>query len=347
MKRQRVIQLVSNTSVGGVQVLVEMIEAGLTEHGIDVTTLSLGATGSLLHRLRHLTRTLWTIITARADALFTYHAAASVIGCSLAAIVRVPLRAAHQTAIPSAIKSGWRRLDRLSGSLGGYTHTVINSNATGIAFDHYPARYRQRFVLIPHGVTPVRPLGRRNWRRDLGISATATVLVATGRLTDQKNHAVAVAALRLLPEAHLLIAGDGPNRMALHHAGQAVPGRLHLVGEIARADIGDVLGAGDIYVFPSVWETFGLSGVEAGMAGLPIVAADLPVLREVLDFCPETGLVRFHPPDDAAAFADAVRSLQVTPEQRLRQAVRFRARHGADTMIERYLALLASARDSK
>ena len=35
-------------------------------------------------------------------------------------------------------------------------------------------------------------------------------------------------------------------------------------------------------VFPSQWETFGLAAVEAAMVGLPVIAADIPALREVL-----------------------------------------------------------------
>jgi len=46
--------------------------------------------------------------------------------------------------------------------------------------------------------------------------------------------------------------------------------------------IGDFLAALDVFVFPSQAETFGLAAVEAAAAGVPVVANDLPVLREVL-----------------------------------------------------------------
>ena len=77
------------------------------------------------------------------------------------------------------------------------------------------------------------------------------------------------------------------------------------------------------------------------MAGIPIVASDLPVLREVLDL--GNGAVRFHAPLDAEGLADAVRATLAsypTPEQRLHLAATFAARHSLAAMAERYLAFL-------
>lgn len=59
-------------------------------------------------------------------------------------------------------------------------------------------------------------------------------------------------------------------------------GRLHLVGEVSPARIYEFLAAGDACAFSSLTETFGLAAVEAAIAGLPVVARDLDVLREVL-----------------------------------------------------------------
>ncbi len=61
-----------------------------------------------------------------------------------------------------------------------------------------------------------------------------------------------------------------------------VDDRLHLLGALPADDIADLYGAADVFVFPSTWETFGLAAVEAAMAGLPMVVADLAALREVL-----------------------------------------------------------------
>ena len=110
-----------------------------------------------------------------------------------------------------------------------------------------------------------------------------------------------------------------------------------------------MLAAGDVYLMPSVWETFGLAGVEASMAGLPIVASDLLVLREVVppeDPLPEGGsVVRFHPLRDAAGLANAVTALLVDyphAADRGAWATGQVGRHGRRTMIAGYLRLLAA-----
>ena len=98
-----------------------------------------------------------------------------------------------------------------------------------------------------------------------------------------------------MPDAHLVIAGGGPEGEALRAlaADLAVSDRLHLLDAISFDDIADLYVTANLFVFPSIWETFGLAAVEAAMLGLPMIVADLPVLREVLrtescaarDFC--------------------------------------------------------------
>ena len=77
-------------------------------------------------------------------------------------------------------------------------------------------------------------------------------------------------------------------------ASAGIADRLHLVGEVPPPErIFEFLAAGDLYLFPSRTETFGLAATEAAIAGLPVVANDIAVLREVLG--------------DAAIYVDAER----------------------------------------
>ena len=63
---------------------------------------------------------------------------------------------------------------------------------------------------------------------------------------------------------------------------------MHFLGHVERQDLTDLYRAATLMVFPSTWETFGLAAVEAAMAGLPVVASDIPALREVLAVNGET-----------------------------------------------------------
>jgi glycosyltransferase involved in cell wall biosynthesis len=68
-----------------------------------------------------------------------------------------------------------------------------------------------------------------------------------------------------------------------------------------------------VFAFPSVKEGFGLAAMEALAAGVPVVARDLPVLREVFE-----GAVRFAA--TRAGFADAVLAASRTPDPSRRAA---------------------------
>jgi glycosyltransferase involved in cell wall biosynthesis len=349
MRPPRVLQLISNAEIGGVKTLAETVATGLAGRGCEVQTLSLDGGAGPPGRLVHLARVAGQIVSARPDVILGYQPAAALFGAVFGALAGSRVRATHQTAIPEAIRPVWRLWDRLAGVTGVYTHVISNSRATSSAFAGYPRRYRMRMIEIAHGVAPLPPPSRRrDWRGERGIAADALVLVATGRLAEQKNHRLAVAALARLPQAHLVIAGDGPEQRALLLLARrlGVAQRLHLVGALPREELAGLLAAADIYLFPSRWETFGLAGVEAAMAGLPIVAADLPVLREVLgDLDPE--LVRFHAPEDAAALAREVAALAAAlPDgaRRLQLATAAHRRHGVDAMVDRYMALIAAAR---
>lgn len=242
------------------------------------------------------------------------------------------------------MRPAWRWLDRCWGRLGLHTHIVANSKATLGAVARYPQAYRQRSRLIRHGVTPLPAPQRRDWRRELSIAPLAPLLVSSGRLVAQKNHAVAVAALALLPAAHLAIAGDGPLRESLvrQAAALGVSERLHLLGDLDPALLAGLLAEGDIYVFPSDWESFGLAVVEAAMLGLPVVASDLPVLREVL----APAIARFHVPGNAEDLARSVAAMLAeypAMDARAASSAATRQAHAVEAMIDAYCRLLDGA----
>ena len=95
------------------------------------------------------------------------------------------------------------------------------------------------------------------------------------------------AAIRLLAihqDWHLALAGQGPAQAQLENLAKSlgVLNRLHLMGELSPAQVAVFLRTLDVFVFPSQAESFGLAAVEAAQAGIPVVANDLRVLREVL-----------------------------------------------------------------
>ena len=331
-----VLQVVTRDEPGGVQVLTQMVADGLQRRGHEVETMAMAG---------NLSRLASAILSRRHDAILSYQVAAGIFASALALPSGISLRAAHLTAIPAAMRPHWRLLDRLWGQAGIHSTIIANSVSTQLGIATYPEAYRRRTLLIPHGVAPLPAPNNTNWRHRLGIPANTPLLVSSGRLAPQKNHVTAVAALPLLPGAHLAIAGEGELRDAL--VAQAirldVSDRLHLLGNLDRPALAALLTSADIYLFPSTWESFGLAGVEAAMLGLPIVAADLPVLREVLAPAATQGLAAFHAPSDAAqlsATANAMLAQSPSPQQRAASASPIQSQHGIEPMISAYCRLL-------
>ena len=158
---------------------------------------------------------------------------------------------------------------------------------------------------------------RAQVRAELDIPAEATVLVDVSRLVPDKGHDDLFPLLAALgdrtPEVRLLLVGDGSLRGDLERAAErhGVADRVVFAGN--RADVARVLVAGDIFVFPSYSEGFGMVALEAMGAGLPVVAYDLPPFHEFME--PGTTAL-LCPTGDVPALTDAVATLVDDPVRR-------------------------------
>jgi glycosyltransferase involved in cell wall biosynthesis len=129
----------------------------------------------------------------------------------------------------------------------------------------------------------------------------ADFVLAVGGLHRRKGLDVLVRALAGLPGIHAVLAGpDAGEGAALAQlaADVAVVDRVHFLGAVTDAELAWLYGSAAVLAFPSRAEGFGLPVLEGMDSGLPVVASDLPVLREVAG-----DAAWFVPPDDAAALA--------------------------------------------
>ena len=340
----RILQILHGREAGGVATLVDAIGNGLGARGVEVEIAYLfDASGrGIAGKVRGTLRVARLVLARRYDAILAYQSTASLLAGVVGWLARCPCRVVHQTALPLEVKAPLRWLDLVAGSLGLYSVNVVNSHSTEAAFARYPARYRRDLVLIEHGVALPLPTGCRvSVLARHGVPDDGPILLNVGRLTAQKNQDVLIGALAALPEARLVVAGTGPLRakyQALADA-QGVAERLHLLGDVSAQEVADLLGSSDVFVFPSTWETFGLAAVEAAMVGMPIVAADLAVLREVLA---GTKAIRLAPPRDLVGWVDAIEAM-IALSRAGHDAARGAAvtkRYAIDRMIEDYRAIL-------
>ena len=132
-------------------------------------------------------------------------------------------------------------------------------------------------------------------------------VLAVGALHRRKGLDVLLRALAELPDVAAVVAGpdagEGP-ALARLAADTGVADRVHFPGAVTDGELAWLYQSAAVLAFPSRAEGFGLPVLEAMDNGLPVVASDLPVLREVA-----RDAARYVPPNDASALATALREL--------------------------------------
>jgi glycosyltransferase involved in cell wall biosynthesis len=162
------------------------------------------------------------------------------------------------------------------------------------------------------------------------VPRDARVLLAVCRLEPQKGVDVAIRALDEIPGAHLVVLGEGPQRMELERLADE---RVHLPGRVP--DVAAWLRRADALVHPVRWEGFGLAVLEAMLAGLPVVATNVSSLPELVG---DAGILV--PPDDPSALAAAVNQVLADPaDLGERGLARARADFSVAKMADRTLAV--------
>jgi glycosyltransferase involved in cell wall biosynthesis len=174
-----------------------------------------------------------------------------------------------------------------------------------------------RFVTVLNGVseTPGAVRERAGVRAGLGLPPGAPVALTVGSLTRQKSYHVLLDAMRVLaprlPDAVLLIAGEGPLRAALlaQHAALGLGDRVRFLG--SRNDVPDLMEACDLMVLSSSREGLPVTLLEAMRARRAAVATDVGGNAEAV----EDGVTgRIVPVGDAAALAEAMAGLLGRPD---------------------------------
>lgn len=115
------------------------------------------------------------------------------------------------------------------------------------------------------------------WER-FGVPVDGPILLYVGRVSVEKNLAALVRAfLRALesrPDLRLVVVGDGPYLEEMRRD-LAACGRAHFTGVLRDGNLARVFASADLFVFPSLADTFGNSVVEALASGLPCLVSDV------------------------------------------------------------------------
>jgi glycosyltransferase involved in cell wall biosynthesis len=163
--------------------------------------------------------------------------------------------------------------------------------------------------VVPNGVDieTFRPRPAADARARLRLPERPTV-VCVGRFAEQKGQDLLLrlwpSVLRAVPDAHLVLVGDGPGRAA---AQDGAPRSVTFTG--ARSDAAEFFAAADVVAVPSRWEGGPLVPLEAMAMGRPVVGFEVAGMRHSVG---STG--RVLDAGDLAGFAAALTSFLTSPD---------------------------------
>jgi glycosyltransferase involved in cell wall biosynthesis len=196
---------------------------------------------------------------------------------------------------------------------------------------------------------PVTAERKGELRRQLGLPASAQVVVYTGRLVTYKGVARLVTlwprVVASHPDALLLLVGAGGLDMhacedALRHSVQEQGLERNVVFTGSVQNVHEYLQAADLFAFPTENDAFPSSVIEAMTTALPVVATPVGAIPEILQDGTNGLLV---PPGDSTALEAAIRRLLTDGAlaRRLGQAAwqTVQDRYSAERITQRYVAL--------
>ncbi len=302
----KIVQIVNSLSAGGAERLVLDLHSQYLAMGHDSYVIGLSGKRALSGD-----DGLWCTgcsspyhysIASRLKVLFRSEPFAD------AEIVHVHLFPALLRVPPALMRTGWngvliasehstsnRRRKALWGSFADnytyryYRKIVCVSGAVKESLVSWKPALSPKTVVIPNGarLSLFKPPERTSFHNP-------PVVLSVGRLVPAKNYETALRAVSLLsggdrPFIKWLIAGDGSLREELEQRSKNLSLEEVVTFLGSRDDIPDLMRKADIFLIPSLWEGFGIAAVEAMASGLPLIAGDVPGLREIAGI--NTGLL--------------------------------------------------------
>ena len=172
-----------------------------------------------------------------------------------------------------------------------------------------------------------------------------------GRHRHYKGVHVLIEAMANVPDAQLLVGGDGPERANYEQAATrlGLSERVTFLGNVPDDELPGLYASADIFALPSInrAEAFGIVNLEAMASSLPVITTELSTGTSYIVQHEKTGLVV--PPNDPAALAGALNRLVSDPELRQKYGragrERLLAEFTVDKMVDRIEAIYEEVLD--
>jgi glycosyltransferase involved in cell wall biosynthesis len=216
-----------------------------------------------------------------------------VVNVSIERAVRLGAAAAALSGRPAVIERRGLELPIVPSALdrlvyGRFVdHIIANAEAIRRGVVEAGLVPPERVSVIPNGIDPARVAGGDgvSFRREWGIDPAAPLVLFAGRLVSDKRPLDALTAfgsvLHGLPEAVLVVAGDGPLRAELSRRAREYGPSVVFTGRLG--DIARALNAADVILVSSVREGMPHVVLEAMAAGTPVVATAVSGIPEIIE----------------------------------------------------------------
>lgn len=326
-----VLHLISRLSIGGVENQLRLVCAHydrsrftplvccIREKDVIGKEIERGGTEVIALRRAHIHRfdlslvlEICRILKQRGvHILRTHQYEASLYGRLAALLARTPIIIPSFHNVYQRRKPHRERINRLLAHFSDRVVAVSECVKSDILrYDRIPA---EKVRVISNGIDPAEFRGEirgEQVRAALRLPPHSRILGTIGRMKIQKGHAFLIEAFaglkQRMDDLQLLIVGDGPLRCDLQRKAEDLRIDKEVCFAGSRRNIYPLLSIMDLFVFPSLWEGMPTTIVEAMAAERPVVASDIPPLREIIP-SPDLGVLV--PPGDAKSLEHALEQI--------------------------------------
>jgi glycosyltransferase involved in cell wall biosynthesis len=165
-------------------------------------------------------------------------------------------------------------------------------------------------------------------------------LISVGRLLVWKRFDMIIKALGRCNNVELAIVGDGPERKSLENLAERIcPGRVRFEGQLEKAQVFEKLAGSDVFVLPSVGDSFGNVFVEAMACGLPVIGARAGGVTDIIDDGVNGFLIEPDNLDQLAEKIDFLKDAEERKRQSLESVRLFQEKFTWPRVFEKYQSL--------
>lgn len=356
-KRRRIVHVISMLDDGGAAKQLGFLAVGLPREQFEFHVCVLSGTGPREAMLREASIPITQINRQRSLDVSAWLRLRNKLKELQPDIVHTWLSAANTFGRQAALAAGCRHLvasERYLDRWKSWYHFAIDRRlarksdrvlANSEAVQNFLIQHRiaaKRIEVIRSGMAlaePAQDNDRIELRRQLNLPLNANVIVAVGKLLPQKRYKDLIWAADLIKcirdDTHLLIVGEGPQRLPLQRYAEQVEilDRVHFMGH--RADAEELIRRADLLWSGSESEGASNGVLEAMASGTAVIASNVDANRELIEH-QEHGVL--FPLGDRAALAKWTQHLIEHPEERRRMADAARARVAEEFSLDHMLA---------